>query len=84
MPSRRRLQQYAIAISILSVFYNTAEGVVSIVFGAESSSRALVFYGLQSAVEVISALLVTWRFLGVTKPGNETDSSSKTSLQTIR
>ncbi|KAF8137224.1 hypothetical protein EV363DRAFT_1317151 [Boletus edulis] len=57
MPSRRRLQQYAIAISIFSIFYNTAEGVVSIVFGAESSSRALVFYGLQSAVEVISAVL---------------------------
>lgn len=84
MPSRRRLQQYAIAISILSVFYNTAEGVVSIVFGAESSSRALVFFGLQSAVEVISALLVTWRFLGVMKPGDETANLSKTSPQVIR
>ncbi|KAF8131017.1 hypothetical protein EV363DRAFT_1583951 [Boletus edulis] len=48
MPSRLRLQQCAIAISIISLFYNTAEGVVSIVFGAESSSHALVFYGLQS------------------------------------
>ncbi|KAF8553312.1 hypothetical protein OG21DRAFT_1510341 [Imleria badia] len=84
MLSRRRLQQYAIAISILSVFYNTAEGVVSIVFGAESSSRALVFYGLQSAVEVISALLVTWRFLGITKPGDESTSLSKTSPHVIR
>lgn len=84
MPSRRRLQQYAIAISIVSVFYNTAEGVVSIVFGTESSSRALVFYGLQSAVEVISALLVIWRFLGVTKPGDETDHQRKPSPQIIR
>ncbi|KAH0835846.1 hypothetical protein J3R83DRAFT_9715 [Lanmaoa asiatica] len=46
---------------------------------------ALVFYGLQSAVEVISALLVTWRFLSVTKPGDETDlSPSKSSPQIIR
>ena len=84
MPSRRRLQQYAIAISILSLFYNTAEGVVSVVFGAESSSHALVFYGLQSAVEVISDFLVTWRFLGVSKPGDETENLSKTSPQIIR
>ena len=71
MPTRRRLQQYAIALSVISVFYNTAEGVLSLVFGAEDDSRALVFYGLQSAVEVIAALLVVWRFIGVVKPGDE-------------
>ncbi|KAI9569093.1 hypothetical protein HD554DRAFT_2095238 [Boletus coccyginus] len=76
MPSHRRLQQYAIAVSILSLFYNTAEGVVSVIFGAESSSRALVFYGLQSAVEVISDLLVTWRFIGVFKSGDEIEETS--------
>ncbi|KAF8438986.1 hypothetical protein L210DRAFT_3542921 [Boletus edulis BED1] len=81
MPSRRRLQQYAIAISIFSIFYNTAEGVVSIVFGAESSSRALVFYGLQSAVEVISAVLVSWRFLR-TIPDDQ--SASETLPHVIR
>ncbi|KAH0839492.1 hypothetical protein J3R83DRAFT_321 [Lanmaoa asiatica] len=84
MPSRRHLQQCAIAISILSVFYNTAEGVVSIVFGAESSSRALVFYGLQSAVEVISDLLVTWRFLSVSNSGDEIESIDRTSPQILR
>lgn len=84
MPSRRRLQQYAIAISIFSLFYNAAEGVVSIVFGAESSSRALVFYGLQSAVEVVSDLLVTWRFLGVSMSGDEIESIDKTSPKIIR
>ncbi|KAF8451157.1 hypothetical protein L210DRAFT_3640235 [Boletus edulis BED1] len=84
MPSRLRLQQCAIAISIISLFYNTAEGVVSIVFGAESSSHALVFYGLQSAVEVISDFLVTWRFFSVLKRGEEIESLSKTSPQIIR
>jgi len=84
MPSTRTLQKYAIAVSIFSLLYNTGEGVVSIVFGAESSSRALVFYGLQSAVEVISDLLVTWRFLSVNGSSNETDNASKTSPQIIR
>jgi len=84
MPTRRLLQQYAIAISIISVFFNTAEGAISVVFGAESSSHALVFFGLQSAVEVISDVLVTWRFVSVSKSGDELESFVKTHPQIIR
>ena len=72
MPTRRRLQHLAIAISILSVFYSAAEGIVSILFGLESSSRSLVFFGIQSAIEVASSVLVVWRFFHVIKPGDET------------
>ena len=71
MPSYRRLQQYAIAMSIISVIYNGLEGGVSIGFGAESKSRSLIFYGIQSAIEVISAILVVWRFRKVALPGEE-------------
>ncbi|KAF9225950.1 hypothetical protein BS17DRAFT_807443 [Gyrodon lividus] len=73
MPSRYRLQQYAIGISIFSVFYNTAEGVVSVVYGVDSSSHSLIFFGIQSVMEVISSVLVTWRFLCAMKPGDEDD-----------
>ncbi|KAF8955558.1 hypothetical protein BDZ97DRAFT_1926603 [Flammula alnicola] len=71
MPSYRRLQQYAIAISIVSVIYNGIEGGLSIGFGAESNSRSLIFFGIQSGIEVISALLVVWRFRKIAKPGEE-------------
>ena len=71
MPSYRRLQQYAIGISIISVIYNGLEGGLSIGFGAESGSRSLIFFGIQSGVEVISAFLVLWRFRKVAKPGEE-------------
>lgn len=71
MPSHRRLQQFAIAISIISIIYNGAEGGISIGFGSESSSRSLVFFGVQSAIEVISAIIVVWRFSKVAKPGEE-------------
>lgn len=84
MPTRHRLQQYAVAVSIISVFYNAAEGIVSLIFGADSSSHALVFYGLQSAVEVISDLLVTWRFLSVIRSGDEQRSLDKTSPRIVR
>jgi hypothetical protein len=71
MPSYRRLQQFAIAISVASVIYNGAEGAVSIGFGAESSSKSLIFFGIQSGIEVISAILVVWRFRKVAQPGEE-------------
>lgn len=70
-PSYRRLQQYAIGISILSIFYNGAEGAVSVVFGSESSSRSLIFFGVQSGLEVISACIVVWRFKKIARPGEE-------------
>lgn len=70
-PSYRRLQQYAIAISIISILYNGAEGVVSVGLGSTSSSRSLVFFGVQSGIEVISAGIVVWRFNKVARPGEE-------------
>ncbi|KAK7043215.1 hypothetical protein VNI00_008569 [Paramarasmius palmivorus] len=71
MPTYRRLQQYALAISVISIVYCAAEGAVSIGLGAESSSRSLVFFGIQSGIEVISAVIVCWRFRNVAPPGEE-------------
>ncbi|KAF8913714.1 hypothetical protein CPB85DRAFT_1219223 [Mucidula mucida] len=70
-PPYRRLQQYALAISVVSIVYCAAEGAVSIAFGAESASRSLVFFGIQSGIEVTSAAMVLWRFRKVAKPGEE-------------
>ena len=72
MPSYRRLQQVAILISILSILYNGVEGGVSIGFGADVNSKSLLFFGIQSLVEVFSAILVVYRFRHVVKPGDET------------
>ena len=71
MISYRRLQQAALAISIISIVYNGAEGAISMAFGADSGSRSLVFFGVQSGIEVISACIVVWRFSKVAKPGEE-------------
>lgn len=71
MPSYRRLQQAAILISILSILYNGAEGGVSIGLGADVSSKSLLFFGVQSLVEVLSAILVVYRFRHIVKPGDE-------------
>ena len=71
MPSYQRLQQYAIAISVASIIYNGVEGGISIGFGSESSSRSLTFFGIQSGIEVVSSIIVVWRFRRIAKPGEE-------------
>lgn len=71
MAPYHRLQQYAVAISIASILYNGAEGGVSIGFGSENGSRSLVFFGIQSGIEVASAIIVVWRFRHIAKPGEE-------------
>lgn len=54
---------------------NGVEGGLSIGFGAESRSRSLIFFGIQSTIEVIFALLVVWRFFKVAQSGEERASS---------
>ncbi|KAG2113199.1 uncharacterized protein F5147DRAFT_65633 [Suillus discolor] len=77
MVSRPFLQKSAIAISIASLFYNIAEGIISVFFGAESSSHSLIFFGIQSVIEVLSSSLVVWRFMNGLKAGEEDDNGSE-------
>ncbi len=42
--------------------YNVAEAVTAIIAGAIASSTALVGFGLDSIVEVTSALAITWQY----------------------
>ena len=57
---RRRAQLLAWA----TVGYNTLEAVVAISAGLVAGSVALVSFGLDSCVEVLSALAVSWQFAG--------------------
>lgn len=47
------------------------------VFGAESSSHSLIFFGIQSIIEVLSASLVVWRFLNGLKAGEGGEDESE-------
>jgi divalent metal cation (Fe/Co/Zn/Cd) transporter len=42
--------------------YNAAEGVIALAAGAAASSTALIGFGLDSFIEVSSALIVIWQF----------------------
>jgi cation diffusion facilitator family transporter len=44
------------------VLYNIAEGILSILAGLWAGSVSLVGFGLDSAVESLSAMIMVWRF----------------------
>ena len=47
-----------------TITYNVVEAVVAIVAGRAASSAALIGFGLDSMVEVLSAAAVAWQFSG--------------------
>lgn len=49
---------------VFTISYNAIEGVVSLLAGAAASSSALIGFGLDSLIEMSSALVVAWQFSG--------------------
>lgn len=47
-----------------TISWNVVEAVVAIAAGAAASSTALIGFGLDSVIEVSSALAVAWQFAG--------------------
>lgn len=56
-----RLQSRAQALAWITVGWNLVEGAVSVALGARAESLTLFGFGLDSFVEVGSALMVLWR-----------------------
>ena len=62
-PERRAaLSQRSLWLAYATAGYNLVEGVVAIAAGAAASSSALVGFGLDSFVEVSSAIVIIWQF----------------------
>lgn len=62
-PTRRAtLMRRAQLLAGLSVAYNVVEGAIAITVGNIAGSSALVGFGLDSAVEVSSGLVILWQF----------------------
>jgi divalent metal cation (Fe/Co/Zn/Cd) transporter len=67
-PDRHRRQRIALGLAWATIAWNTVEAVVAIVAGAVASSIALVGFGLDSTVEVLSASVIVWQ---MTRDGPE-------------
>lgn len=60
---RGRLLDRANLLALLTIGYNIVEGVVSIAFGAADETLALFGFGVDSFIEVISAIGI-WHMIG--------------------
>ncbi len=62
-PTRRAvLNRRSLRLAYATAGYNVVEGVVAVAAGAAASSTALLGFGLDSFIEVSSALVVIWQF----------------------
>jgi divalent metal cation (Fe/Co/Zn/Cd) transporter len=62
-PERRQLLQRRIRLIVgATIAYNVVEAIVAITAGSIASSGALIGFGLDSVIEVLSAAAVAWQF----------------------
>lgn len=57
-------------LSLFTIFYNIAEGVISIYFGIEEESISLLGFGLDSFIEVASATIVLLKLRSLNPDSN--------------
>jgi divalent metal cation (Fe/Co/Zn/Cd) transporter len=72
----------ALLLARITVFYNIAEGAVSVFFGAADETLSLFGFGVDSFVEVISGIGI-WHMLArmMRHPDTSTDAFERTALR---
>ncbi|CAN5355529.1 cation transporter [soil metagenome] len=59
---RQQLNRRSLLLAYTTAGYNALEGVVAVAAGAAAASTALIGFGMDSFIEVSSALVVIWQF----------------------
>ena len=60
-------ERRAVRLAWATIAWNVVEAVVAIAAGTAASSIALVGFGLDSTVEVMSAVVIVWQFRGLSE-----------------
>ena len=68
---KNKLYGWASALALITVFYNIAEGLISIFFGLGDESMSLFGFGLDSFVEVVSGIGIWHMIRRVRQNGGE-------------
>jgi divalent metal cation (Fe/Co/Zn/Cd) transporter len=82
---RRTLHRRALWLEYFTVGWNVVEGVVAIVAGVIAGSVALIGFGADSAIEVVSAVGLLWRLrkAGPDAPVSEESAAEKRALYVV-
>ncbi|MBM4241405.1 MAG: hypothetical protein FJ150_07080 [Euryarchaeota archaeon] len=59
---KSELEKRALNLSYFTIIYNIAEGILSLFAGILAGSISLVGFGMDSAVESLSGIILVWRF----------------------
>jgi divalent metal cation (Fe/Co/Zn/Cd) transporter len=62
MDKNLNLKRRALHLAYFTIIYNLAEGALSILAGWLAGNISLIGFGLDSAVESFSAVIIVWRF----------------------
>lgn len=75
------LYKYAVILAFITVFYNLAEGLISVYFGIQDETISLFGFGVDSFVEVISGIGIWHMLIRIKNKGEERDEFEKTALR---
>lgn len=78
---KTNLYKYAIILAFITIFYNLAEGIISIYFGMQDETLSLFGFGVDSFVEVISGIGILHMLIRIKNKGEERDEFEKTALR---
>jgi divalent metal cation (Fe/Co/Zn/Cd) transporter len=81
--NERSLRRWAWGLTALTIGWNSLEAVVAIVSGLVAGSIALLGFGLDSIVEVSSALIITWRLLRQTSDHRAIERAERRAVRLI-
>lgn len=79
---RNRLVKRGLWLAALTITWNVIEAVVAISAGVAAGSLALVAFGFDSIIEVLSAWVVVWQFRGELRGGYD-EERERTALKAI-
>ncbi len=81
--NNKRSWAWVLALAIFTIVYNIAEGIVSLRFGLQEDTLALLGFGVDSFVEVLSGLGILHMLIRLHRQGNtEQDKFEKAALRT--
>ncbi|NJD23471.1 MAG: hypothetical protein FIA82_12530 [Melioribacter sp.] len=75
------LYKFAVILAFITIFYNLAEGLISIYFGVQDETLSLLGFGIDSFVEVISGIGILHMLIKIKNKGEERDEFEKTALR---
>lgn len=79
---KNKLYAFAAALALITIFYNIFEGLVSVFFGYKDGALALLGFGVDSFVEVLSGIGIWHMVRRIRKGGEENlDRFEETALK---